>query len=61
LGPHAPLTLAECLRQQEAPIVSLVLTQLAEGGVAFGVVVNPAKSQPVTIAARDRIVVLAED
>ena len=34
---------------------------LADEGAAFGVVVNPPKSETLTIGAGDRIVVLAED
>ena len=34
---------------------------LADAGAAFGVVVNPPKSETLTIGAGDRIVVLAED
>lgn len=34
---------------------------LADGGSAFGVIVNLPKSQSITVAAGDRVVVLAED
>ncbi len=51
---------ASALRRGETAI-GFSLSSLAEGGAAFGIVVNPTKSQLVMPAPGDRIVVLSEN
>ncbi|MBI1877163.1 MAG: potassium transporter TrkA, partial [Chloroflexi bacterium] len=54
-------TVVEAARQRGETVIGYRLRALANDAVqAYGVRVNPSKSNPVTFAAGDRIIVLAE-
>jgi hypothetical protein len=65
VAPGTPVnfyTVVEAARRRgETPLGYRVTTEAANAGKAYGVHTNPKKSETVTFAPQDKIIVIAED
>jgi hypothetical protein len=55
-------TVVEAARQRgETPLGYRITAEVSDAGKAYGVHTNPKKSETVTFAPEDKIIVIAED